>query len=94
MNAALRCPGGCRVRLELYRRSRTGSASRGRPIARRRVSLSSRKRVVSLGLPRGRRALLLRAVAVNRQGATVSKSSKLAVRCGKFRRSRCAVRAR
>jgi len=85
LNAAVRCRGGCRLRLELFRRGRKGSVARGRPLARRSVSLGRRTRNVGLRLPSGRRPLLLRAVAKGKQGAATSRLRRLTVSCRKGR---------
>jgi hypothetical protein len=83
IRAIVSCPGYCRIKLEVLAPSSAVQADVRRPVAQRSLSLRSKRRVVALPAPRGRRMVDVRATATARSGAATSK----------IRRARLARRA-
>jgi hypothetical protein len=83
--ARLRCPSGCRLTVELMRRSR-GHIAGTRRVARRRLAFSARRRTVRLPLRTRRGVVELRVQAVDRRRGVTERKRLLKVRCRRSRR--------
>jgi polysaccharide biosynthesis protein PslG len=78
--AAARCPDGCRLRVELLRRTAGSSRLHVRITARRFLSFSSRRRRIVLRVPRRTRVVKLRALARSRGGGLTVRVRRVRLR--------------
>jgi hypothetical protein len=79
--AIARCPRGCRLRVELLRRTaHTSRARHVRLAARRFRRFSSRRRRIVLRLPRRTRVVRLRVVARSRRGGVTVRAKRVRLR--------------
>jgi polysaccharide biosynthesis protein PslG len=80
VQARLRCPAGCSVKLSLGRAARGRARSSGRVFARRALPFSARARKVTFRIPWRRAHVRLRAVASGRHGGTTRRARTLRFR--------------